>query len=90
VAFVLPPLYGSALQLARNPGHFRILSLGTAGKVPEGNIVNAIHGEVDKKHAHAARKLQEIYGSSQSEFSNGIKLRLIPCLNSPDLNKNTR
>jgi hypothetical protein len=70
---------------------FRMISLGTAGKVPENNIVKAIHVEVDKKHAHAARrKLQDIYGTSQTVFPNGIMMRLLPCLNSPDLNLKTR
>jgi hypothetical protein len=70
---------------------FRMISLGTAGKVPEDNIVKAIHVEVNRKHASSARrKLQEIYGTSQSTFPNGIRLRLVPTLNSPDLNKITR
>jgi hypothetical protein len=45
---------------------FRMISLGTAGKVPEDNIVKAmIHVEVDKKDAPKARRmLQEIYGTS--------------------------
>jgi hypothetical protein len=59
--------------------HWRVILLGVKGKIPEEEMVRALHVECSKEQAPVVKEvLSDVYSANAKHFPGGIKLRFVP------------